>query len=135
MWDEALRFGEGRTHTLNFIWAEYGVVVPHNKKTPQPFSRFMIWAILTSIFYLKKRFRQQGGQHMLTKFFSSKQAPETEQKRLLSFVCISRRFLDKRIKPKIIEIITYKTIEHIKTFIVVTVPRINVIPCSAKNEK
>ena len=82
MWDEALRFGEGRTHTLNFIWAEYGVVVPHNKKTPQPFSRFMIWAILTSIFYLKKRFRQQGGQHMLIKIFSLKQASKTEQKRL-----------------------------------------------------
>ena len=97
MWDEALRFGEGRTHTLNFIWAEYGVVVPHNKKPPQPFSRFMIWAILTSIFYLKKRFRQQGGQHMLTKIFSLKQAPKTEQKRLLSFVCISGRYLDKRV--------------------------------------
>jgi len=33
------------------------------------------------------------------------------------------------------EIITYKIIEHIKTFIVVTVPRSNVVPCSAKNAK
>ena len=34
---------------------------------------------------------------MLTKIFLSKQAPETEQKRLLSFVCISGRYLDKRV--------------------------------------
>ena len=97
MWDEALRFGEGRAHTLNFIWTEYRIVVPHNKKTPRPISRFMIWPILTSIFYPKNRFRQQGGQHMLTKIFSLKQASKTEQKRLLSCVCISGRFLDKRI--------------------------------------
>ena len=44
-------------------------------------------------------------------------------------------FLDKRIKPKIIDIITYKIMEQNKTFIVVTVPRSNVVPCSAKNAK
>ena len=45
------------------------------------------------------------------------------------------RFLDKRIKPKIIDMITYKIIEQTKTFIVVTVPNNSVVPCSAKNAK
>ena len=44
-------------------------------------------------------------------------------------------FLESLIKPKIIEIITYRIIEQTRTFTVVTVPSKRVIPCSFKNSK
>ncbi len=48
--------------------------------------------------------------------------------------CINK-FLESLIKPKIIEIITYRIIEHTRTLMVVTVPNKSVTPCSFKNSK
>ena len=44
-------------------------------------------------------------------------------------------FLESLIKPKIMEIITYRIIEQTSTFTVVTVPNKRVTPCSFKNSK
>jgi hypothetical protein len=44
-------------------------------------------------------------------------------------------FLEILIKPKIIEIMTYRIVEHTRTFTVVVAPINKVGPCSPRNSK
>ena len=83
---------ERRKDALKCLIPKYCGQIPHNKKTPRPFTYFEFLAGNLADFWNSTQFSQHRGQQMLTKIFFSKRSHQKLQKTYLQFFHITHSF-------------------------------------------